>query len=100
MSRLKMIDSAKARESISLGTQSGFPVDIRSCDPPPERKAKPVSIPQCPERFFQPLPTWMWAAALLLAGWGSFTNNPDLTPASILILPVLGHLMWFRGEPP
>src|ERR1043166_329855 len=50
--------------------------------------------------IFQPLPRWVWGLALALAAWGAFTVNPILTPFAVLLLPVLGSLLWFRGEPP
>jgi hypothetical protein len=47
------------------------------------------------------LPVWWWVAASALALWGLFFSaNPILTPAGVMVLPILGSLLWLRGEPP
>lgn len=57
------------------------------------------SLPELASRK-QPLPLWVWGVAILLAAWGASSANPLLTPAAILMLPVLTSLLWLRGEPP
>jgi len=50
--------------------------------------------------FFQPLPMWVWVISGLLALWGFFSANPWVTSFSIMVVPVLASLLWFKGEPP
>jgi hypothetical protein len=52
------------------------------------------------EPFFKPIPGWIWMTAGLLAFIGFFSANPWLTSFGIILLPVLGSLLWFKGEPP
>lgn len=46
------------------------------------------------------LPTWVWLVSALFALWGTFTTNPTLTPAAIVILLVCAQLLCRQGEPP
>jgi hypothetical protein len=46
------------------------------------------------------LPLWLWISTAALAIWGSFSANPILTPAAILVLTACIQLLWRRGEPP
>lgn len=43
---------------------------------------------------------WVWATIAALVVWGSFSANPLLTPAAILVLAAAMQLLWRRGEPP
>jgi len=50
--------------------------------------------------LFQPLPVWIWFVAAGLAIPAAFSADPGLTPAGILMIPILASLLWLRGEPP
>jgi hypothetical protein len=52
------------------------------------------------ETFFQPVPAWIRCIAAIGMIGGCFTPNPALTICSLLMLPLLAGLLWFRGEPP
>jgi hypothetical protein len=47
-----------------------------------------------------PLPRWIWVVSILLATAGLFTANGFLTSASVMALPFLARILWFRSEPP
>jgi hypothetical protein len=50
--------------------------------------------------LFQPLPVWIWVVSGLLAFLGFFTANPVITSFTIMMVPVMASLLWFKGEPP
>jgi hypothetical protein len=52
------------------------------------------------EPFFQSVPSCVWFPLAVGIGWGCFTPNPRLTICSILLVPLLFSLLWFRHEPP
>jgi hypothetical protein len=52
------------------------------------------------ESFFRPVPAWVWFFAVVAMSWGYFTSNPALTVCSLMMLPMLASVLWFRNEPP
>jgi len=50
--------------------------------------------------FFQSVPFWIWVLVGVGVVWAIFTPNPVLTVSSLLLLPLLTGLLWFRGAPP
>jgi hypothetical protein len=52
------------------------------------------------ESFFYPLPMWIWVVSGLLAFYCCFSANPVVTPFSIMMVPAMASLLWFKGEPP
>lgn len=44
--------------------------------------------------------TAAWVLLALLAAWGATTANSILTPAALIIPPVIAVLLWRSGEPP
>jgi len=52
------------------------------------------------EVFFRPVPVPFWVLTLFAAGTAGLTANPSLSAVSILLLPILGSLLWRKGESP
>ena len=53
---------------------------------------------QSARRTAVPLPAW--AAIVLVVALGALTPNPELTAASVLVIPLFVHLLARPGEPP
>jgi len=83
-------------ESKALGAES--PRNRKGPGKALRLRQKPIVLAQTSR--LQPIPRWVWVAAILLAVWGVSSANPLLTPTAILMLPLLTRLLWLQGEPP